>query len=172
MNKDKLRRLIIMALCCDLGLFSKRLIAPAASHYRRSAHTRRDRHGLFPHVPCRGGRPHAEVLVRYGHGRRAECDRSFFGNGGQHGSTLSDRLHCSGLCHRLCNVGGKKAQRKNAIHRYNCQYVFCGSSKHRRKFYSVSFEWSSFAAICIGRTDKRCSMRRFGRGASQTAAKY
>lgn len=31
MNKDKLRRLIIMALCCDLGLFSKRLIAPAAN---------------------------------------------------------------------------------------------------------------------------------------------
>lgn len=31
MNKDKLRCLIIMALCCDLGLFSKRLIAPAAN---------------------------------------------------------------------------------------------------------------------------------------------
>lgn len=31
MNKDKLKRLIIMALCCDLGLFSKRLIAPAAN---------------------------------------------------------------------------------------------------------------------------------------------
>ena len=31
MNKDKLKRLIVMALCCDLGLFSKRLIAPAAN---------------------------------------------------------------------------------------------------------------------------------------------
>lgn len=31
MNHDKIRRLIIMALCCDLGLFSKRLIAPAAN---------------------------------------------------------------------------------------------------------------------------------------------
>lgn len=31
MKSDKLRRLIIMALCCDLGLFSKRLIAPAAN---------------------------------------------------------------------------------------------------------------------------------------------
>ena len=31
MDKDKLRCLIIMALCCDLGLFSKRLIAPAAN---------------------------------------------------------------------------------------------------------------------------------------------
>lgn len=31
MKHDKIRRLIIMALCCDLGLFSKRLIAPAAN---------------------------------------------------------------------------------------------------------------------------------------------
>ena len=31
MNKDNLKRLIVMALCCDLGLFSKRLIAPAAN---------------------------------------------------------------------------------------------------------------------------------------------
>ncbi len=160
------------ALLRPWAFFKAAHCASGKCHYRRSAHTRRDRHGLFPHVPCRGGRPHAEVLVRHGHGCRAERDRSFFGNGGQHGSTLSDRLHCSGLCHRLCNVGGKKAQRKNAIHRYNCQYAFCGSSKHHRKFYSVSFEWSSFAAICIGRTDKRCIMRRFGRGASQTAAKY
>lgn len=31
MKENKLKRLIIMALCCDLGLFSKRLIAPAAN---------------------------------------------------------------------------------------------------------------------------------------------
>ncbi|MBQ9420693.1 MAG: hypothetical protein IJU30_02915 [Lachnospiraceae bacterium] len=31
MKKDRLRNLIFLALCCDLGLFSKRLIAPAAN---------------------------------------------------------------------------------------------------------------------------------------------
>lgn len=31
MKHDRLGRLIVMALCCDLGLFSKRLIAPAAN---------------------------------------------------------------------------------------------------------------------------------------------
>lgn len=31
MRRSRLRRLIFMALCCDLGLFSKRLIAPAAN---------------------------------------------------------------------------------------------------------------------------------------------
>ena len=31
MKNAKLRRLIFLALCCDLGLFSKRLIAPAAN---------------------------------------------------------------------------------------------------------------------------------------------
>lgn len=31
MKENRIKRLIIMALCCDLGLFSKRLIAPAAN---------------------------------------------------------------------------------------------------------------------------------------------
>lgn len=31
MNRNKLLRLIFMALCCDFGLFTKRLIAPAAN---------------------------------------------------------------------------------------------------------------------------------------------
>lgn len=31
MKRDKLRRLIFMALCCDLGVFSKKLIVPAAN---------------------------------------------------------------------------------------------------------------------------------------------
>lgn len=31
MIHEKLRRLLVLALCCDLGLFSKRLIAPAAN---------------------------------------------------------------------------------------------------------------------------------------------
>lgn len=31
MKRRKLQRLIFLALCCDLGLFSKRLIAPAAN---------------------------------------------------------------------------------------------------------------------------------------------
>lgn len=31
MKHEKLVRLIVMALCCDLGLFGKRLIAPAAN---------------------------------------------------------------------------------------------------------------------------------------------
>ena len=160
------------ALLRPWAFFKAAHCASGKCHYRRSAHTRRDRHGLFPHVPCRGGRSHAEILVRHGHGRCAERYRSFFGNGGQHGSALPDRLHCSGLCHRLHNVGGKKAQRKNAIHGSNCQYALCGSGEHHRKSYSVSFERSSSSAVCIGRTDKRCNMRHFGRRNSQTTAKY
>ena len=167
MNKDKLRRLIIMALCCDIGLFSKRLIAPAANVITDALHIPG---GIG--TACRGGRPHAEILVRHGHGCRAERDRSFFGNDGQHGGALPDRLYCSGLCHRLHNVGGKKAQRKTAIHGYSGQYAFCGSSEHRRKPYRVSLERSSFIAVCIGRIDKRCNMRRFGRRASETVAGY
>ena len=31
MKRNRLERLILMALCCDLGLFGKRLIAPAAN---------------------------------------------------------------------------------------------------------------------------------------------
>lgn len=160
------------ALLRPWAFFKAAHCACGKCHNRRSAHTRRDRHGLFPHVPCRGGRSHAEILVRHGHGCRAERDRSFFGNDGQHGGALPDRLHCSGLCHRLHNVGGKKAQRKTAIHGYSGQYALCGSSEHHRKPYRVSLERSSFIAVCIGRIDKRCNMRRFGRRASETVAGY
>jgi len=38
MRRSKLRRLIFMALCCDLGLFTKRLIAPAANLITDSLH--------------------------------------------------------------------------------------------------------------------------------------
>ena len=38
MKHTKLRRLIFLALCCDLGLFSKRLIAPAANILTESMH--------------------------------------------------------------------------------------------------------------------------------------
>lgn len=31
MKRQKLRRMLFLALCCDLGLFSKRLISPAAN---------------------------------------------------------------------------------------------------------------------------------------------
>lgn len=38
MRRSKLRRLIFMALCCDLGLFTKRLVAPAANLITDSLH--------------------------------------------------------------------------------------------------------------------------------------
>lgn len=38
MKHQKLMRLIFMALCCDLGLFTKRLIAPAANILTDSLH--------------------------------------------------------------------------------------------------------------------------------------
>lgn len=38
MKHIKLRRLIFLALCCDLGLFTKRLIAPAANLLTDSLH--------------------------------------------------------------------------------------------------------------------------------------
>lgn len=38
MRRSKLRRLIFMTLCCDLGLFTKRLIAPAANLITDSLH--------------------------------------------------------------------------------------------------------------------------------------
>ncbi len=38
MNHSKLKRLIFYALCCDLGLFSKRLIAPAANIITEALH--------------------------------------------------------------------------------------------------------------------------------------
>lgn len=38
MRRSKLKRLIFMALCCDLGLFTKRLIAPAANVITDSLH--------------------------------------------------------------------------------------------------------------------------------------
>lgn len=38
MKHANLRRLIFLALCCDLGLFSKRLIAPAANILTDSLH--------------------------------------------------------------------------------------------------------------------------------------
>lgn len=37
-TKSRLTRLIFMALCCDLGLFTKRLIAPAANIITDSLH--------------------------------------------------------------------------------------------------------------------------------------
>lgn len=38
MRRSKLRRLIFMALCCDMGLFAKRLIAPIANVITDSLH--------------------------------------------------------------------------------------------------------------------------------------
>ena len=38
MKHSKLRRMIFLALCCDLGLFTKRLIAPAANILTDSLH--------------------------------------------------------------------------------------------------------------------------------------
>ncbi len=38
MNRLKLRRLIFMALCCDLGVFAKKLIVPAANILTDSLH--------------------------------------------------------------------------------------------------------------------------------------
>jgi len=38
MKQDKLRHLIFLALCCDLGLFTKRLIAPVANILTDSLH--------------------------------------------------------------------------------------------------------------------------------------
>ena len=38
MKREKLRRLIFMALCCDLGIFAKKLIVPAANILTDSLH--------------------------------------------------------------------------------------------------------------------------------------
>lgn len=38
MRSNRLRTLIFMALCCDLGLFSKRLVAPAANLITNALH--------------------------------------------------------------------------------------------------------------------------------------
>jgi len=38
MKREKLRRLIFMALCCDLGIFAKKLIVPAANIITDSLH--------------------------------------------------------------------------------------------------------------------------------------
>lgn len=38
MKRDKLKRLIFMALCCDLGIFAKKLIVPAANILTDSLH--------------------------------------------------------------------------------------------------------------------------------------
>lgn len=38
MKREKLRRLIFMALCCDLGVFAKKLIVPAANILTDSLH--------------------------------------------------------------------------------------------------------------------------------------
>ena len=38
MNRNKLKRLIFMALCCDLGIFAKKLIVPAANFITDSLH--------------------------------------------------------------------------------------------------------------------------------------
>lgn len=38
MNRNKLKRLIFMALCCDLGIFAKKFIVPAANIFTDSLH--------------------------------------------------------------------------------------------------------------------------------------
>lgn len=38
MNRNRLKRLIFMALCCDLGVFAKKLIVPAANFITDSLH--------------------------------------------------------------------------------------------------------------------------------------
>ncbi len=38
MNRNRLKRLIFMALCCDLGIFAKKLIVPAANIITDSLH--------------------------------------------------------------------------------------------------------------------------------------
>lgn len=38
MKREKLRRLIFMALCCDLGIFAKKIIVPAANILTDSLH--------------------------------------------------------------------------------------------------------------------------------------
>lgn len=38
MNRSRLKRLIFMALCCDLGIFAKKLIVPAANILTDSLH--------------------------------------------------------------------------------------------------------------------------------------
>ena len=139
--------------------------------YGRSAHTRRDRHGLFPHVFDRGSRVYAKVLVRHDHGCGAERYRSFFGNGGQHGGSVPDRLHCPRICHRLRHVGSEKARCENAIRFRACEYALGSGCEHHRKLYRISFERSCTAAVCFGRTDKRCNMWCSGKRAARTAGK-
>lgn len=172
MNKDNLKRLIVMALCCDLGLFSKRLIAPAANVLTDALHIPGGigtAFSLMFLIVAVGLMP--KVLVRHDHGCGAERYRSFFGNGGQHGGSVPDRLHCPRICHRLRHVGSEKARCENAIRFRACEYALGSGCEHHRKLYRISFERSCTAAVCFGRTDKRCNMWCSGKRAARTAAK-
>lgn len=93
-------------------------------------------HGLFPHVFDRGSRAYAKVLVRHDHGCGAERYRSFFGNGGQHGGSVPDRLHCPRFCHRLRHVGSEKARCENTIRFRACEYALGSGCEHHRKYYA------------------------------------
>ena len=101
MKHIKLRRLIFLALCCDLGLFTKRLIAPAANLLTDSLHIPggiSTSFSLMFLVIAAVLTPGFGCSTLMG---AVQPDCALPGDGRQHGGPFAGGLHRPGLCHRL-----------------------------------------------------------------------